>query len=1104
MSQPQRIFWCLLVLLCTWACSPSANEGTVLNQPIPKYEPPQDALFQLIDSAQSGLGFLNRVADGKDFNVINYRNYYNGGGVAVGDVNNDGLLDVYFTSNLEANKLFINNGDLKFEAALNAKVGGSKAWSTGVTMADVNADGWLDIYVCNSGDVAGDDRENELFINNQDGTFTEKAAEYGLNDLGFSTHGAFFDYDGDGDLDCYVLNNSFRDPSRIRISKDLRNQSDDLSGDKLYRNDGGQFVPVTQEAGIFSSAIGFGLGVVIADINQDLLPDIFISNDFWERDYLYLNRGDGTFEEDLRSRTAMISGSSMGADVADLTNDGMPEIFTTDMLPADNYRLKAMTVFDPFHFRDLKEREDYHHQYTQNTLHLNKGDGHFTEVSGLAGVAATDWSWGSLIFDFENDGYKDLYVCNGIYHDITYLDFVDFIADRENIDQLIKDKGRVDFRDFLEYLPSTPIANYAFRNQQNLQFENRANTLGLGYPTFSNGATYADLDNDGDLDLLVNNVNMPVMLFENRADTLLANNYLKIKFVGAPSNPFGVGARVDVYADGEQFSAQNYTNRGFQSSTAPELVIGTGSAERADRVIITWPDGSSQVLTDVRMNQILEAKIEEATERYSKARLRPKPLVAEVSEKVLKRKSSHRENAYSDFDFQRLMVKTMATESSRLLTADVNGDGRKDVLHLASNGDEDKLYIQGKNGLSWVSGLFSAEKDFESTCGTFLDIDKDGDQDLIIGAGGNHHEHPSPPVRFYENLGIGNFTPKSNVPDLSGSFGVIEAYQEGDDNYVFFGGRAVQGQYGKVPPSYLLKLSNGAWSDVSPPYLANCGLVTDAVWSDYDLDGDADLVIVGEWMAITLLKNNAGTFEPTYLPGTSGWWNVIHPADLDGDGDVDFVLGNWGENTVLKASRERPLSLYVKDFDNNSQVDPILTAYAPLDSVAYPFATKADLTRQLPYLKKRILKYDQYARMTYDDLFTDQEKLGVLTHRAAILSSSVLWNNDGALSLQPLPAMAQISPVYAVLAEDFNGDQHLDLWLGGNLHDLAPQLGRQAASKGVMLLGDGAQGFRLVKEENSGLLLSGEVRDAKKVEIAGQDHYVVSSIDRPISVFKKN
>ncbi|RED99801.1 VCBS repeat-containing protein [Marinoscillum furvescens] len=1103
MRQSQRFYWCLLVLCSIWACAPSDKEATSVNQPIPNFEPPQDALFELLDSTQSGIDFLNQVTDGKDFNVINYRNYYNGGGVAVGDVNNDGLLDVFFTSNLNANRLYLNKGSLRFELADDAVVAGSRAWSTGVTMADVNADGWLDIYVCNSGDIAGDDRENELFINNQDGTFTEQAENFGLNDLGFSTHAAFFDYDGDGDLDCYVLNNSFKDPSRIRISKDTRNQPDELGGDKLYRNEDGQFVNVTQQAGLYSSAIGFGLGVVIADVNQDLLPDIFVSNDFWERDYLYLNQGDGTFSEDLRTRTAMISGSSMGADIADLTNDGAPEVFTTDMLPADNYRLKAMTVFDPFHFRDLKAREEYHHQYTQNTLHLNKGMGEFVEISGLAGVSATDWSWGSLLFDFENDGYKDIYVSNGIYHDITYLDFVDFIADRENIDRIVKEKGRVDFRDFLAHLPSTPIANYAFENQQNLRMKNKAHALGLAYPSFSNGATYADLDNDGDLDLLVNNVNMPAMLFKNRTDTLRDHNYVKFMFSGGASNPFGIGAKVTLYAGGKLFSAQNFTNRGFQSSTAPEVVIGVGSITQLDSAVIEWPDGSVQVLNQIETNRTHQVNRADASKKAFSA-VSTESVIVEVSDQLLRRKQSHRENPYSDFDFQRLMVKTMATESSRILTADVNGDGRDDVLHLSSNGDEDKLYIHGKKGLSLIPGLFSADKEFESTCGAFLDIDRDGDQDLIIGSGGNHHDHPSPPVRFYENQGIGNFSPKGNVPDLSGSFGAIKAHESGEESFVFFGGRAIQGQYGKVPRSYLLKISGGAWTDVSPAYLANCGMVTDATWADVDSDGDADLVVVGEWMAVTILENNEGKFDPMTLPGTRGWWNAIVPADLDGDGDTDFVLGNWGENTVLKASAERPLKLHVKDFDNNSQVDPILTAYAPKDSVDYPFATKADLTRQLPYLKKRILKYDQYARMTFETLFTDKEKLGVLSHQAETLSNSVLWNNDGVLSLEPLPAMAQISPVYAIVVDDFDADGYQDIWMAGNLHDLAPQLGRQGASKGVMLRGNGARGFNYVKEAESGFYLSGEVRDAEKLEIQGEVHYVVSAVDQPIRIFKKN
>lgn len=1051
---------------------------------------PKDALFKLIPSHSSNVDFTNKVEDGELFNILTYRNFYNGGGVAIGDINNDGLSDIFFTSNLGKNKLYLNKGNFEFEdISTKAGIGGTRAWSTGVTMVDINGDGWLDIYVCNSGDVKGDDRENELFINNGDLTFTEKAKEYNLNNSGFSTHASFFDYDLDGDLDCYILNNSFVDASKIELYKVARNEADSLGGDKLYRNDGGVFTDVTQEAGIYGSKIGFGLGVSVSDVNNDLLPDIYISNDFWERDYLYINNGDGTFREQLTELLSICSVSSMGADIADINNDGTPEIFTTDMLAADNYRLKAMTIFDPFHLEDIKFRGSYHYQILQNCLHLNNGDLDFQEVAALSGVSATDWSWGALIFDFENDGNKDIFVSNGIVKDIMYIDFSEFIADRENVKKIVLEKGKFDWRDFIPHIPSNPLKNYAFVNNGNVTFTNKCDVLGLGQPSFSNGSAYGDLDNDGDLDLVVNNNNMPAFIYRNESEKINGNNYLKIKFSGTSNNVFGIGTHATIYTGQQKQVLQNFSSRGFQSSIEPHLNFGLGATTKVDSLKVTWPDGRVEILRDVTANQTLTIRHENAKQTTSSKTAPIATPFTEVSSQLLTSPAVHKENIYNDFNHEFLLLRMLSTEGPKLAVGDVNNDGLEDFILLGATNDTDKLFIQRSNGQFQLhrSSVLALDSAYESTCAVLVDLNKDGNLDLVIGSGGNEYQKKSDlfTLRIYLNDGRGNFRKEHNEKAIVGNFSCIAAHDIDSDGYpdLFVGGRTVPGAYGIAPKSYFLKNQQGRLVDVTPEILSGVGMVTGAVWTDYDGDGDKDLLIVGDWMPIQIAENENGSFQKLIkIPESTGWWNSVVAADLDGDGVDEYVLGNWGLNTKLKATPQKPLTMYVNDFDKNGKSEFIISWYPPLDNTAYPFATKTEITQQLPSLKKSILKYETYAHQTYESLFSLTIRNTSLMYQTETLANSVLWNDKGKFTLESLPLEAQVSPIFGICADDLDGDGIQDIWLGGNFFNVKPQMGRFNSSKGIYLKGLGNRKFQYTRPTECGLYVEGEVRDVAIVK----------------------
>ena len=1067
-------------------------------------------IFQLLKPEETGIDFVNEVVDQENFNILTYRNFYNGGGVAIGDINNDSLPDIFFTANQKKNRLYLNRGNLHFEDITEkAGVGGTMTWSTGVTMADINGDGLLDIYVCNSGDVEGRNKKNELYINNGNLTFSEKAKEYNLDNEGYSTHAAFFDYDGDGDLDCYILNNSFRNPDKIELYKKVR-ELPSPGGHRLMRNDGNTFTDVTTQAGIYSSDIAFGLGVAVSDLNGDHLPDLYISNDFWERDYMYINKGNGHFSEELPSRVNYCSTSSMGADIADINNDGYPEIFTTDMLPGDNYRLKTTMAFDPYHLEDMKYRANYHYQITQNCLHLNDGNAEFSEIAQMCGVDATDWSWGALIFDFENDGNKDIFVSNGILKDIMSMDFLEFKANQLRAFDISKNR-KPDYRKFISQIPTKPLQNYAFSNVGNLMFKNNATSLGFSQSSYSNGAAYGDLDNDGDLDLVVNNNNSPSFLYRNDANKHSENHFLKVKFKGPDKNLFGIGAEVKLKTKDGIKVLQNYNTRGFQSSIEPLLLFGLGKTTSIDSLQVIWPDGKEQIIKNLRADQTITLKNSDASIIKNNSEVQTEPVFEDVSQRLIDDAAVHHEDRYNDFNDELLLIRMLSTEGPRLIRGDVNKDKLTDFILLGASGDPDKLFVQKTDGSFHFQANVAFTKDagFESTCGALFDYDRDGDVDLMIGSGGNEPGMPriNFMVRLYLNDGNGNFSPDPNaIPPVLGNFSILEAedFDKDGDVDIFLGARNVPGNYGLPPHSYLLINDNGVWKDIAPPSLGNVGMVTDASWADVDSDGDKDLVVVGDWMAIHIFYNDNGIFQnETTIPNSNGWWNRIEAVDLDQDGDMDFVLGNWGLNTKFKASPARPLTMYVNDFDNNGKSECIINWYPPLDTIAYPFSTKPELTSQLPVLKKQILHYEDYGNKTYESLFSAEIRNNALKYEVNYLQSAILWNNSGSFELEALPLEAQISPVFGIVADDIDEDGKKDIWLGGNFYELKPQVGRHNASRGVFLKGNGNRSFTFVPVRESGIKVEGEVRDAGIIQSNGSKDLIVGRNNAKVLLFEK-
>jgi hypothetical protein len=1112
---PLRLLYVVSAVCLVVACSrPDASPNTGHTGKAP---PVAGQLFTLLPSSYTGVHFENRVTDTRDVNVFTYRNFYNGGGVATADFTGDGLPEVILTSNTGGPRFYLNEGKFQFrDVTEDVGLAAKGFWATGVTVADVNGDGLLDIYVCYAGKTTPEQRANRLYINKGAGknglpTFADMAAAYGVADESYSTQAVFFDYDRDGRLDLFLLNNSPRPASSFGL-QNIRNVRDKFGGDKLYHNVGDHFVDVSEKAGIYGSEIGLGLGVAVSDVNRDGWPDIYVSNDFFEHDYLYINNHDGTFSERLEKEMPYTSYFSMGLDIADVNNDGWPDVYTTDMLPEDEYRLRTTSSFESWDLYQAKVKNGYHHQYMRNMLQLNNANGTFSDIGEIAGVARTDWSWSALIVDLDLDGYKDIFVTNGIARDVTSQDYVAFLANNRTMASATRG-DRVDFLSLINAMSSTKLSNYAFHNRGDLTFSNESAAWGLNTPSFSSGAAYADLDGDGALDLVVNNVNDETFVYRNNARVLQSrNHFLKVKLEGDGPNKYAIGARVTLHAGKDTLVQELQPTRGFQSSMDYVLTFGLGPVDTVQAVVVEWPDGRISTTANVAANQRLVVKQVGSKLGTLNDSASPIPLLADVTN-TAGIKFVHHENEFVDFDREWLIPKMLSTEGPLMAVADVNGDGLDDIFIGGAKDQAGQLLIQQRDG-SFASGserTFEPDSVSEDIGAVFFDANGDGHPDLYVVSGGNEFSDMAPALqdRLYLNDGHGNFRKTIGYLPAESNSGsrVTAADFDGDgDIDLFVGGRVVPGRYGLDPTSMLLRNDGtGHFTDVTEkvaPGLAHIGMVTDAVWRDVDGDGRVDLVVVGEWMPIAVFKNmGGGRLKRVNVPGlenSNGWWNRIVPGDFTGHGRVDFIVGGLGLNTRLHASPAEPVTMYVADFAHNGFVQQIISYYS--NGVAYPLTLRDDLIKSLTFLKDRYLNYKDYARQTVSDVLPRKDLSEAVVRKATTFATSLARNNgDGSFTLIPLPYEAQIAPVYGILASDIDGDRKQDLLLAGNFDGVKPEIGQIGASYGMVLRGDGKGRFTPVRTVESGFLVPGQTRDIQRVRTSKGDIYVVArNNDRPL------
>ena len=1104
------------------------------------YIPYGGPLFERVAPSTTNIRFSNDLTYNNSFNIYTYRNFYAGGGVALGDVNGDGLLDVYLTANQKSNRLYLNRGDFTFEDVTEeAGVGGEMPWSTGVSMADVNGDGLLDIYVANSGPFVEPRRENELFINNGDGTFTERAQEFGIANVGNSIHSAFFDYDHDGDLDLFVLNNYASKPiKKYNLTKNLRSTNDERGGDRLYRNDDSTFVEVTEKAGIYNSEIGFGLGVSVGDVNRDGWMDMYVSNDFFERDYFYINDRNGGFTEVLADTLSSISTTSMGGDIADLNHDGYPEIFVADMLPRSEERVKTVADFVGWEQFQSEVDMGYHRKFPRNTLHLNNGNGTYSEIGRYTGVEATGWSWGGLIADFNLDGSREIFVPNGFYRDVTNKDLLVRMNTREFMRSVVQN-NRINYEKLVQKTPSVPLSNDLFVNQGDLRFANRAAEWGLGEPGFSSGSAYGDLDRDGDLDLVVNNVNARPSLYRNRtAERHPERSWVQLALEGTPPNTKGVGAQVEAVADGRQFYAQQMPQRGFQSSVDPTLHLGLGSGvSTIDTLKVRWTDGRVSLRTDVDANQRLTLRQDKAQDRNTGAhRVLPLSGPSEESEPLLEDVTgemgfnwTHEESTHNDFEQSPLLFHMRSTEGPALCVDDATGDGRAKVYVGGAHGQPGALFVQSDDQFERVpQPALTADRTAEDTDCTFVDATGDGRAELYVASGSSEFPAGSPHLadRLYRLNGerlvpLEDALPRpENGHTPTGAVRAADVDDDGDRD-LFVGTRLAphsdSAAYGTPVGGTLLEnTGTGAFRDLTDQWapglradaLESAG-VTDAAWGDLNGDGAPDLVVAGEWMPLTIFWNRNGRLERADLSRlgldhTHGWWQSVALADLNGNGNPDLVAGNHGLNSRFRARPEQPVQMWAGEFGGEEGIEQILALYRGGNG-PFPVALRQNLIQRLPYMKARYPTFESYAGETVPDIF-DREVLDKATrYRSEQMASVVAWNDgSGRFRVDSLPFRAQLAPMYGLLAAEIDGRKGKEILMGGNLDAVKPQAGAYEASHGVALKEGSSRTYQEVPTSASGFDVAGEIRALRSLEHNGQVFFIVVRNDRKMKLFKSN
>ena len=1056
--------------------------------------------FELTHESTTGIAFENTLTYTEEFNPYTYRNFYNGAGVALGDINNDGLLDIYFTGNIVDNKLFLNKGNWQFEdITATAGVACKDVWSTGATFVDINADGYLDLYVCKSGKPGGERRYNELFINQGDNTFVEKAKEYGLAVEGLSVHAAFLDYDKDGDLDCYILNNSIRSVGGYDLIKGQREIPDpNDNGNKFFENQNGKFIDVTTQVGMFTSAIGFGLGITVSDFNKDDWPDLFISNDFFEKDYLYINQKGEGFTEASDDYFGSLSMGSMGADAADLDNDLQPDLLVTEMLPKTVDRKKTKAKYDSWDKYILMQRNGYANQMPRNVLQRNIEGKGFFEVGRKSGVAATEWSWASLLFDMDNDGLRDIFIANGINKDLLDRDYLAYMANEEQVRMLMRQKQEV-IKKLIDIMPSQAVSNVAYKNDGEFNFSDKTSDWGLDLPSFSNGNAYGDLDNDGDLDLVVNNVNMPAFIYKNTTDTLV-NRSLQLTLKASANNTKAVGAKVTLYAEQEKMVSELYPSRGFQSTVPHRLHFGLGNVQQVDSIVITWPDGKQAQQYNLATNQLIQIE-----QKNGLAAVKEKQEALKESPSLFQ--YTHKENKFIEFNRERLLTQMNHNEGPALAVADLNKDGIDDVFIGGGKGQTAALYLSQANGdYQTVVAPFENDKESEDTHAIWVDIDQDQDLDLVVTSGGRAFSIYSQDLndRIYENKGNGVLQKLDSpwISDRKFSSKALAAADVDRDGKIdlFVGERYSTFTYGLPTDGFLMiNQGEGKFKQQVQSSLDKIGMITDAAFTDFNQDEWPDLVLVGEWMPITILMNENGTFvnktKEYGLEKTVGLWNVLRLADLNNDGEIDLVAGNHGTNTFL----EPKMKMFINDFDKNGSLEQILCVNR--NQKYYPVIDKDELITQLPSLKKKIVYYADYAEKDITQILDPTQVDAAYSLRLDQLKSQAFIRNDDSFEPLDLPEEIQYAPVYAISPVSIDENGQKSLYLGGNQYLVKPQFGRYDASK--------AWRFSFVNQAGElkfntpiSLGIEGQVRGVLPININNKNIYIFAINDDEVRFYQ--